>query len=75
MAGNVLMKGKQDMRQSYARLFSNVPELHCELKSRIIQGNTIIDQERVTGFNDKALEAVAIYTVEGGKIVKVHFIQ
>jgi hypothetical protein len=70
----LLSKGKAAMRTSYA-FFSQVPNLHCEIKKRIIQGNVIIDNESVTGFGNKTLEAVAIYHIEGNKIKKVYFIQ
>lgn len=67
-------KGKETMRKSYAQMFDNTPNLHCELKGRIAQGNIVIDQERVQ-FGSRILEAVAIYHVENGKIKKVYFIQ
>jgi hypothetical protein len=69
----LLTKGKADMRNQYTFL-NNVPELHCEIKERIIQGNTIIDKESVTGFGNKPLEATAIYQIENNKIKKVFFI-
>ena len=67
-------KGKEAMRKTYAFL-KQVPALHCEITERIIQGNTIIDKERVTGFGNKAVEAVAIYQIEGNKIKRVYFIE
>jgi imidazolonepropionase-like amidohydrolase len=70
----LLSKGKAAMRTLYA-FFGQVPNLHCEIKKRIIQGNVIIDNESVTGFGNKTLEAVAIYHIEGNKIKKVYFIQ
>ena len=66
-------KGKEAMRIGYA-FFKNVPNLHCEIKERIIQGNVIIDKESVTGFGPNALEATAIYHIENNKIKKVYFI-
>jgi imidazolonepropionase-like amidohydrolase len=75
MKGNIVMNGKANMRQSYTHMFNNIPELHCQIKNRIVQGTTIIDQERITGFNNTPLEAVGIYTIEGDKITKVVFIQ
>lgn len=72
--GKLLGKGKDKMRKDYA-FFKQVPELHCEIKARIVQGNIIIDQEKVTGFNGPALEATAIYHIAGNKISKVYFIQ
>lgn len=70
----LLSKGKEAMRKDYA-FFNTTPDLHCEIKQRIIQGNIIIDKESVTGFGGKAAEATAIYHIEGGKIKKVYFVQ
>src|SRR5690606_33520441 len=67
------VKGKEAMRQGYASMFENTPSLHCELVNRIVQGNTVIDQERVQ-FGDQIVEAIAIYHIENGKIKKVYFI-
>ena len=68
-------KGKEYMRKSYAQMFKQTSELHCEVTKRIIQGNTVIDHESVTGFGPKPMTAIAVYTIEKNKIVKVHFIQ
>ncbi len=68
-------KGKEYMRKSYEQMFKQTSELHCEVTKRIIQGNTVIDHESVTGFSAKPLTAIAVYTIEKNKIVKVHFIQ
>jgi len=70
----LLYKGKETMRKQYSSMFENTPNLHCELKERIVQGNIVIDKERVQ-FGDKIIEAVAIYHVENNKIKRVYFIQ
>lgn len=70
----LLYKGKETMREQYSQMFRNTPDLHCELKERIVQGNMVIDKERVQ-FGTETVEAVAMYHVENGKIKKVHFIQ
>jgi hypothetical protein len=67
-------KGKEIMRVGYSKMFDNTPNLHCELVERIVQGNIVIDKERVL-FGDRILEAVAIYHIENNKIKKVFFIQ
>ena len=69
----LLYKGKDTMRKEYSKMFENIPNLHCELKERIVQGNIVIDKERVQ-FGDKIIEAVAIYHIEDKKIKKVYFI-
>lgn len=70
----LLFKGKETMRTGYSQMFENTPNLHCELVGRIVQGNIVIDKERVQ-FKDKIMEAIAIYHIENNKIKKVYFIQ
>ncbi|SFO83398.1 Imidazolonepropionase [Chitinophaga sp. YR627] len=72
--GQVIMKGKEQMRQRYSGLFERAKNLHCQLVSRMVLGNTVIDQESVTGMGNKPSEAIAIYTIENGKIAHVSFI-
>lgn len=67
-------KGKEAMRKNYTQMFNMVPNLHCELVSRMVQGNVVIDKERVQ-FGKNIGEAIAIYHIENGKIAKVYFIQ
>jgi hypothetical protein len=73
---NLQYKGKDMMRKSYGGMFTTTPDLFCTLKNRIAVGNTIIDQESVVFQKDKpTIECMAIYTIEKGKIAKVHFIR
>ena len=70
----LLYVGKEKMRATYKAFFERTPLLHCELKNRIVLGNTVIDQELVTGLNDGSeIRAVAIYKVRNGKIQEVYF--
>lgn len=71
----LMLTGKEAMRKQYSGMFERVKELHCQLVNRIVQGNTVMDQENVTGFGDKPLKAIAIYKVKDGKIAEVYFIQ
>ncbi len=70
----IQFKGKETMRVTYSQMFKNTPNLHCELVGRIVQGNIVIDKERVR-FGEQFIEAVAIYHIENRKIKKVYFIQ
>ncbi|MBI4945923.1 MAG: amidohydrolase family protein [Bacteroidetes bacterium] len=70
----LLYKGKEEMRKKYSKMFENTPNLHCELLGRIVQGNVVIDKERVQ-FADKIVEAVAMYHIENNKIKKVYFVR
>lgn len=71
-----LYKGKETMRKEYAGMFANTPDLHCTLKSRVVVGSRVIDEELVVfDKNQQPFHAVAIYTVANGKITTVHFIR
>jgi hypothetical protein len=63
------------MRKGYEEFFKNSPDLHCEIKERIIQGNYIIDKESVSGMGKTKVEATAIYYIVNNKISKVYFIE
>lgn len=66
--------GQEEMRKTYTELFQKNPKLHVELGKRIVAGNVVIDQERVTGLADgRVLEAAAIYEVKDGRIQTVRF--
>lgn len=70
----LLYEGKKNMRDRYGAMFAMYPDLHCELVNRIVQGNTVIDQEKVTREKDMPLvEATAIYKIADGKIQEVYF--
>jgi hypothetical protein len=66
--------GKAAMREGYKPLFEKFPELHCESINRMVFGNIVIVHERVTGL-PKLVEAIAIYTIKDGKIVRLTLVQ
>ena len=72
--GSLLFEGKEAMRDRYSTFFEMTPDLHCDLKSRIIIGDKVIDEELVMA-NGMQFHAVAIYEVKNGKIIKVTFIR
>jgi len=75
-ADNLLMKGHDQMRERYGDLFSASPELHCRIVGRMKIGKYAVDEEEVTGFGGSPtpVHAVAIYRVEGDKIVHVRML-
>jgi hypothetical protein len=71
----VTQTGKAEMRARYQRNFSN-PNVRAEIIKRVTFGRFVIDHERVTAPPAKGeLEAVAVYEVEEGKIVRVTFLE
>ncbi len=68
-------RGKAEMRKVYAGMFNDLPDLHCTLVSRMVQGDVVIDQESVVfRSGEPPLKAIAIYKIENGKIAEVYFI-
>ncbi len=71
----LIMNGHQEMKQRYETMFQNTPDLHCELIKRMVQGNTVIDQELVTRkLGEPKTQAIAIYKIANEKIQEVRFI-
>ncbi|MCB0375026.1 MAG: nuclear transport factor 2 family protein, partial [Sinomicrobium sp.] len=70
----LLYEGKEQLKKYYEALFRTAPDLHCELKNRIVTGNTIIAEEWRTT-NGRTVHTVAVYEITNGKIAKVTFIQ
>ncbi|HCZ35493.1 MAG TPA: steroid delta-isomerase [Cytophagales bacterium] len=71
----LMYTGKTTMRQNYAGMFTNLPDLHCTIKSRVVVGNTVIDEEQVLFRKGQPeFHAVAIYKIANGKIQEVYFI-
>lgn len=71
----VIMEGKEQMRSEYRKMFAEYPKLHCRLVNRIINGNTIIDHEEITGVGETPWRAIAVYKIVDDKIQEVYFMQ
>jgi hypothetical protein len=74
--GSVLVRGREQMREHYGRIFSSLPDLHAEILKRISVGSYVIDEERVSGRPNGDLHAVAIYHLDAeGLIDHVRFLR
>lgn len=72
--GAVTQQGLAGLRERYARMFLQHPQNRAELVNRIVVGNTVADHEHVVrGPGGETFEAMAIYTIRGGKIARVDF--
>jgi uncharacterized protein (TIGR02246 family) len=71
--GNVLMQGLEGMRENYAPLFDNSPELTVEITSRIETGPFVVDLEHLEGFNHppypQVFDAACVYRIVDGTII------
>lgn len=75
--GNVGMKTWDEMYDRYKKLFADNPNMHCEIVSRTVVGNYVLDEEHVTGREGQTelVHCVAIYRVEDGLIRHVRFLR
>ena len=75
--GNLMMQGRKAMYESYKQMFEASPNLHCHLATRIVLGEYVLDEERVTGRagTDSELHVVAIYRIENELITRVRFLK
>lgn len=74
--GDVLMNGRDEMRERYGRLFDAFPGLRADVVSRMCVGSYIVDEEHVTGRPEGDLHAIAVYRLDGaGLIDRVRFLR
>jgi len=74
--GPAAQSGIAGVRERYAKLFTEHPENHAELLSRVCVGQVVVDEERISRGNDAApFRALAIYTVRNGLIARVDFVR
>jgi hypothetical protein len=73
--GSIRMDGVDVMRERYGQLFEDSPELAVQIANRIVVGDHVIDEERITGFNlpgyPTELHSAVLYQLDAGKIIRV----
>jgi hypothetical protein len=76
--GPTLIDGIEELRRIYGEFFHASPDLHAEVRSRVVLGGTVIDEEEITGMNaadtPNEMRAVVIYRIRGGKIARVRMV-
>jgi hypothetical protein len=68
-----VLSGKTAFAAHYAANRFNLPTLHAHVVNRIVSGNKVVDHERITGLEDQAVEAIAVYEVIDDRIRTVWF--
>lgn len=72
---SLLWVGMDRMREIYGTLFENTPALHVEEIGRLVQGETVVVHERVTGLSEGGIiDSITIYETKGGLIRRVWFL-
>lgn len=70
--GNPPPVGKAQLRDLYAARFKANPDLHASATAQMVADDFVIQKEKISGRAGKpSLEAVVIYQVKAGKIVRM----
>lgn len=74
--GEIATRGLDAIRERHAKLFADFPQNRAELKNRIVVGANVIDHEAVERApGGESFDVAPIYTIAGGKIVRVDFVK
>lgn len=66
--GTVLVRGRDEMRAEFARLFDASPDLYAEVVRRLEVGDYVIAEERIEGYGGEPLRGVMVYHRRGDVI-------
>lgn len=77
VSGKTVSRGLAEFRDRYQKLFLSSENLHCEIKSRTVLSDSVVDEEFVTGISGSpsGLHTVAIYGFRDGLIDRVWFVR
>lgn len=68
--------GREEIERHYTGVFARFPQNRTEVLGRLAFGPYVIDHERVRRSEDaEPFEVVAIYTLRGGLITRLDFLQ
>lgn len=61
--GEVVAKGRDEIRKEWRKLFETMPEVHCEVRDQFGVDEFVACRERVTGI-EEPLDVLAVYQVQ-----------
>ncbi len=73
-AGGVTFEGIEALRAEFRQIFEQAPELRCEVSQRIVVGEYVVAEERVSG-TPEPVHAAVVYHVRGGRIDRMRVIR
>jgi uncharacterized protein (TIGR02246 family) len=72
LGGELFLSGREALEERYALLFASAPNIHVEILKRIVAGNVVIDEERITNTpSGRDAHLAVIYEIEGAEISRV----
>ncbi len=72
LGGELYLYGREALRERYALMFASAPGIRAEIVKRMVVGNVVIDEERITGTESgRVAHAAVVYEVIDGLIRRV----
>jgi hypothetical protein len=72
---SLVIDGRDALRERFAKLFANAPQLRATVDDRITQGDVVIWKETASGMpGGRASTAVSVWEVHDGLITRILFI-
>jgi uncharacterized protein (TIGR02246 family) len=72
LGGDLYLSGRDALEERYALLFVNAPNIHVEIVKRIVVGNVVIDEERISNTpSGREAHVGVIYEIADGAIARV----
>jgi uncharacterized protein (TIGR02246 family) len=69
LGGELFLFGREALRERYAQVFRDAPQIAVTILKRIVVGDIVIDEERITGTRSgHDAHAAVIYEIAGGLI-------
>jgi hypothetical protein len=73
--GTLLVRGHAELRNRFAQVFDQSPDLHCQILHRTQVGEYVVDEEHITGRVGGEQHGVVVSHVSGGVIDHQRFIR
>ena len=70
-----LHKGLKEIMTTYSRQLQKASNTHCEIKSRMAAGNTVVDKLLIKEADNVTNEQIIAYTIHNHKITSIFFIK
>jgi hypothetical protein len=73
--GTAMFPSKYVLREQYAKLFADSPDLGMVISGRVAAGDFVVDEAHISGMNfgsmPSEMTVLSVYRISGGKIAKL----
>jgi len=74
-ADSNLYQGLKEVEEKYTSQLQKTSKTHCEIKSRMVSGDTVVDKVIIKESGKLTNEQIIVYKINGHKIISICFIK